>query len=433
MPTPVQAPRSRTCCGARDVLGCAQTGTGKTAAFALPILQRLRDSAPRPRARLHRALVLDAHARARVADRRELRDATAGTGAAPHRDLRRRRPGARRSRRCARGVDILVATPGRLLDLMQPGRRRPRARVEVFVLDEADRMLDMGFIHDVRRVIATLPQQAPDAVLLGDHAAARSQTLAAQHPDRPGARSRSTRSRRPPSRSSRRCYFVEKARQARAARPRCCSDDAIDRALVFTRTKHGANRVAEQLAARRHRGRRRSTATSRRTRASARSRASSSGDDPRAGRDRHRGARHRRRRHHARRSTSTCRTCPRATCTASAAPARAGRRASRCRSAHRTSAATSTRSSAFRACASLPWSCPASSRAARRLGSRNQGLPPSAFATALPSAFATAFAIALSTRRHVRSNAHRALAMPTRAAAALSPEGWTHWLASRSA
>ena len=138
----------------RDLLGLAQTGTGKTAAFALPILQRLaadrppparRPPDPRPRAH--------ADARARRADRRELRRPTASTSRCARGDLRRRRPGRAGAARSRSGIDILVATPGRLLDLVQQ-RLVDLRQLEVFVLDEADRMLDMGFIHDVRRVIA---------------------------------------------------------------------------------------------------------------------------------------------------------------------------------------------------------------------------------------------------------------------------------------
>ncbi|MGQ0675552.1 MAG: DEAD/DEAH box helicase, partial [Rhodospirillales bacterium] len=155
-PTPIQAQAIPTVLAGSDVLGIAQTGTGKTAAFALPILQRLAANRAAPGPRATRALVL--------APTRELalqifegfrgygrhlglRHAVVfgGVGHRPQIDA------------LARGVDVLVATPGRLLDLM--GQHCVRLdQVSVLVLDEADRMLDMGFIRDVRRIVAALPK-----------------------------------------------------------------------------------------------------------------------------------------------------------------------------------------------------------------------------------------------------------------------------------
>ncbi len=141
----------------RDLLGCAQTGTGKTAAFALPILQRLSAHRTSQGARHLRALVLsptrelasqigesfDAYGRFT-----SLRQVTVYGGV-------NQKPQVEHLRR---GADILVATPGRLLDLIGQGYIR-LDRLEVLVLDEADRMLDMGFIHDVQRIVAKLPTQ----------------------------------------------------------------------------------------------------------------------------------------------------------------------------------------------------------------------------------------------------------------------------------
>src|SRR5262249_40459952 len=142
----------------RDLLGCAQTGTGKTAAFALPMLQRLSGTPPGPapaRGRPIRALVLT--------PTRELAAQIGESFAAYGKHLRLRHAvicggvgqGAQ-ERVLAAGPDIVVATPGRLLDLARQGKISLRG-LEIFVLDEADRMLDMGFIHDVRRVIALIP------------------------------------------------------------------------------------------------------------------------------------------------------------------------------------------------------------------------------------------------------------------------------------
>ncbi len=156
-PTPIQAQTIPHALAGHDVLGCAQTGTGKTAAFALPILHRLSETQPAGKARPIRALILS-----------PTRELAAQIGASfrtygRHTKLRHteiyggvnQNPQTRELRR---GVDVLVATPGRLLDLMEQGFVDLRA-VETFVLDEADRMLDMGFIHDIRRVAAKLPKR----------------------------------------------------------------------------------------------------------------------------------------------------------------------------------------------------------------------------------------------------------------------------------
>ena len=154
-PTPIQRKAIPPALAGRDVLGCAQTGTGKTCAFAAPILQRLSGRVPKPRA--IRALILT--------PTRELAIQIQDSFAAYGRNL---------PLRCAvifggvgqqpqvdaiqRGLDILVATPGRLLDLHGQGLL-DLSHIEIFVLDEADRMLDMGFIHDVKRVLKLLPEK----------------------------------------------------------------------------------------------------------------------------------------------------------------------------------------------------------------------------------------------------------------------------------
>ena len=160
----------------RDVLGCAQTGTGKTAAFAVPILQRLA-VAPRAHQPHIRALILSPTRELAIQISESfgaygrntgLRHAVVfgGVGQAPQEKTLRR------------GVDILVATPGRLLDLMNQGLV-PLGRLEIFVLDEADRMLDMGFIHDVRRVIAAIPKRRQTLLFSATAMPAAIQDLAA--------------------------------------------------------------------------------------------------------------------------------------------------------------------------------------------------------------------------------------------------------------
>ena len=146
-PTPIQRKAIPPALAGRDVLGCAQTGTGKTCAFAAPILQRLSGRTPKPR--VIRALILTPTRElalqiqdsfAAYGRNLPLRSAVifGGVGQQPQVDAIRR------------GLDILVATPGRLLDLHGQGLL-DLSRIEIFVLDEADRMLDMGFIHDVKR------------------------------------------------------------------------------------------------------------------------------------------------------------------------------------------------------------------------------------------------------------------------------------------
>src|SRR6185436_17893599 len=154
-PTPIQVKAIPHVLAGRDLLGCAQTGTGKTAAFALPILQRL--GAPPSQVRPVRCLVLTPTRElasqiddsfANYGRHTALRSTVIFGGVAQGNQVSALR----------KGVDVLVATPGRLLDLMSQ-RMVSFHALEILVLDEADRMLDMGFIHDVKRIIATLPRK----------------------------------------------------------------------------------------------------------------------------------------------------------------------------------------------------------------------------------------------------------------------------------
>ena len=155
-PTPIQAQAIPHVIAGRDLLGCAQTGTGKTAAFALPILERLSSAAPpKGQGRKIRTLVLS--------PTRELASQIGDSFQAYGRNTTLRHTvvfgGVNQNPQTLslrKGVDVLVATPGRLLDLMEQGHIDLRG-VEIFVLDEADRMLDMGFLPDIRRVIEKLP------------------------------------------------------------------------------------------------------------------------------------------------------------------------------------------------------------------------------------------------------------------------------------
>jgi ATP-dependent RNA helicase RhlE len=241
-PTPIQSKAIPHLLAGRDVLGCAQTGTGKTAAFALPILDRLARTPRRPGARGPRALVLtptrelalqinegfETYGR-HVAPKCAV--IFGGVGQAPQVDALRR------------DTDIIVATPGRLIDLMEQGHARLES-VETFVLDEADRMLDMGFIQPIRRIVKTLPRRRqnlmfsatmPDEILELAHTILVEPVKVAVAPVSSTA-----------EKVRQWVLFVERGNK-RALLKEVLRDPAMTRVLVFTRTKHGANRVAEDL------------------------------------------------------------------------------------------------------------------------------------------------------------------------------------------
>jgi ATP-dependent RNA helicase RhlE len=244
-PTPIQAQAIPRLLEGRDLLGCARTGTGKTAAFALPILQRLA-ARPHDRARRHgvRALVLvpTRELAAQVADSFK----TYGKGM--HLSVAVIYGGVGQSpqvRALQHGVDILVATPGRLVDLMGQGHAK-LGRVEVLVLDEADHMLDLGFIPDVRRIVAALPRQRQTMLFSATMPAPIAQ-LAEGLLTNP-ARVAVT----PPATTvelvTQDVHFVANADKG-ALLARLLGVRDVERALVFTRTKRGADRVARRLAA----------------------------------------------------------------------------------------------------------------------------------------------------------------------------------------
>jgi len=240
-PTPIQAKAIPPALAGRDVLGCAQTGTGKTCAFAAPILQRLCAGAiPNPR---HiRALILTPtrELAIQIQDNFEhygkhlpLRSAVifGGVGQQPQVD------------KIKKGLDILVATPGRLLDLQGQGFI-DLSRVEIFVLDEADRMLDMGFIHDVRKVLKLLPQKKqtlffsatmpPEVMDLVNGLLHDPVKVAVDPVSSPVEVIRQS------------VYFVDKGNKSKLL-AHLITQLRAERALVFTRTKHGANKVAGDL------------------------------------------------------------------------------------------------------------------------------------------------------------------------------------------
>lgn len=239
-PSPIQAGAIPPVLAGRDLLGCAQTGTGKTAAFALPILQNL--SAQTPQRPCIRALILTPTRELAL----QIGDSFSAYG--KHLKLRHtvifggvgQQPQVEALRR---GVDILIACPGRLNDLI--GQRLiDLSGIEIFVLDEADRMLDMGFVHDVKKVIAKLPRRRQTLLfsatmpkeieeladsLLHDPAVVKVDPVSSTV-----------------DRIDQKLYFVEKKQKIELL-SYLLQDKSIVNALVFSRTKHGADRIARLL------------------------------------------------------------------------------------------------------------------------------------------------------------------------------------------
>ena len=246
-PTPIQAQAITPIAEGRDLLGCAQTGTGKTAAFALPILHRLL-TAPGDKGgrgpKKTRALILS--------PTRELATQIGESFADYGRHSGMRGTciygGVKQSRqeRALRGgVDIIVATPGRLMDLMEQGLV-DLSGVEVLVLDEADRMLDMGFIAPIRTIASALP--ATRQTLLFSATMPREIVKLAESLLRDPVRVSVTPTSSTVELITQSVYMVSK-HQKQALLEHLLEDRAIDRAIVFTRTKHGADRVSRKLKA----------------------------------------------------------------------------------------------------------------------------------------------------------------------------------------
>ncbi len=243
-PTPIQERCIPPLLEGRDLLGTAQTGTGKTAAFALPLLQRLSGNPGRPRRGSPRALIL--------APTRELAaqiEASIGTYGRflrlSHTVIFGGVSQFRQVKALNQGVDILVATPGRLLDLMEQGWIRLN-EVEVFILDEVDRMLDMGFIHDINRVLAEIPSRRqtlffsatmPPKMVELARTMVRKPVQVTIEPDKPDM-----------ERIVQKVLFVGKA-DKNALLVSLLNDPRIRKALIFTQMKHAAGRVSERLCA----------------------------------------------------------------------------------------------------------------------------------------------------------------------------------------
>jgi ATP-dependent RNA helicase RhlE len=242
-PTPIQAQTVPLAALGRDVIGIAQTGTGKTAAFALPVLNRLFNKRQRPERKSARVLVLS--------PTRELSGQIADSFRAYGRHIHPLAielaiggvPINRQVRGVARGLEVLVATPGRLLDLVQQQALR-LDQVEVLVLDEADRMLDMGFIHDIKRIVTMLPKERQ--TLFFSATMPQEITCLADRMLRNPARVAVTPQATTVERISQRVILTEKAwKQGLLAE--LLKSEPVERVLVFTRTKHGADKVVRGL------------------------------------------------------------------------------------------------------------------------------------------------------------------------------------------
>jgi ATP-dependent RNA helicase RhlE len=241
-PTPIQARAIPALLAGRDLLGIAQTGTGKTAAFGLPLLQKLSVGHVPPGPKQAKALILAPTRELAVQIEESLRTygrflnlkrAVILGGVSQNTQINTMR----------NGVDIIVATPGRLLDLVQQKMIRLDA-VQVLIIDEADRMFDMGFIRDVRKIVGYLPKERqsmlfsatmPDDVvkLVGD---------VLKNPERIEVAPQSKTA----DRVAQSLYYVPMP-QKRQLLSELLKDVSLNRVIVFTRTKHGANRVAEHL------------------------------------------------------------------------------------------------------------------------------------------------------------------------------------------
>jgi len=241
-PTPIQAQAIPVLLEGRNLMGIAQTGTGKTAAFALPVMQRLYENREHAGNKGVRALIL--------APTRELAGQISDNIAAYNRHLGLRHAtvfgGVRlppQIRALQRGVDLLVATPGRLMDLMNQGHVR-LDRANVLVLDEADRMLDMGFIRDVRKIAALMPADR-QSLLFSATMSREIEDLSRELIEDP-VRVEVAPRNVTVDRIEQKVYHIAQAGK-RDLLTTLLGDDDFKRVIVFTRTKHGANRVSEQL------------------------------------------------------------------------------------------------------------------------------------------------------------------------------------------
>ncbi len=241
-PTPIQEQSIPHILAGKDIFGCAQTGTGKTAAFALPILQLLSERKTNQNPRTIKALIL-APTRELASQISENFSAYGYNLGISHCTIFGGVSQVPQVAALKRGVDVLVATPGRLLDLMNQGFVKLH-NVEFFVLDEADRMLDMGFINDIKKIIPKLPAKrqtlffsataAPDIMKLANTILKDPVSVAVTPVSSTATLVTQT------------VYYVKKENK-RLLLKHVLSNGKIEHALVFTRTKRGADKVAKDL------------------------------------------------------------------------------------------------------------------------------------------------------------------------------------------
>ncbi|MBF0297623.1 MAG: DEAD/DEAH box helicase [Oligoflexia bacterium] len=241
-PTPIQTQAIPNIMQGLDLLGIAQTGTGKTAAFLLPILNKLSQTKVEVRSKGTRVLILTPtrELASQINDSiskygrgLNLKHAVVYGGVGIHPQMSA----------LLKGVDLLVATPGRLLDLMNQGYVKYE-QLEVFVLDEADRMLDMGFIHDVKRIISRLPSKKQtllfSATMPNDIAKLANSIL------KTPVKVEATPESSVVEKIEQKINYVEKVNKPQLLKS-ILKNKGMERVLIFTRTKHGANRIVQHL------------------------------------------------------------------------------------------------------------------------------------------------------------------------------------------
>ncbi len=241
-PTPIQEKAIPFILEGRDVFGCAQTGTGKTAAFALPILQLLDAKQHEKERKGIKALILAPTRELAIQIDESFRDYGKQL-TLKHTVIFGGVSQLTQTKALQRGVDIVIATPGRLLDLMQQGFVKLNT-VEFFVLDEVDRMLDMGFINDIKKIIAKLPQKR-QTIFFSATVPAEIKKFADTLLHNPVSVQVAAVSA-PAEMVKQSVYYVEK-NDKRALLQYVLKEENIDHALVFTRTKHGADKVVKDL------------------------------------------------------------------------------------------------------------------------------------------------------------------------------------------
>ncbi len=241
-PTPIQSQAIPLILEGRDVLAGAQTGTGKTAGFTLPLLERLAANPPRGKGKGPRALILTptrelaaqvGESVARYGEHMDLSSAVIFGGVKINPQIQKLR----------KGVDILVATPGRLLDHVSQ-KTLDLSEIEILVLDEADRMLDMGFIHDIRKILALLPKQRQN-LLFSATFSREIRELADRLLDNPVSVDVAPRNTAAET-VAQKVYRVDRKRKSELL-AWLIGHHNWQQVLVFTRTKHGANRLAQYL------------------------------------------------------------------------------------------------------------------------------------------------------------------------------------------